>query len=120
MGLDAIRRQLAQVRVSYPRLWPPGWGYSSGQAFWLAIRAGAIGLLWLWLTTRILSQVNFGAQTDQLARALIAGTQLLNLIAVVALVGALWLLFAAVLALVGPTDVTGEAIRLRQMPLRRG
>lgn len=105
-----------QVRVSYPRLWPPGWGYSSGQAFWLAIRAGAIGLFWLWLTTRILSQVNIGAQTDQLARALIAGTQLLNLIAVVALVGALWLLLAAVLALVGPTDVTGEAIRLRQMP----
>lgn len=109
--------QWRQVRVSYPRSsWPPAWGYSSGQAAWLALRVGAIGLFWFWLTSKILPNVTFTAQQDQLGRVLSFGILLVNLAALVALACALWLLLAAVLGLVGTTEVTGEAIRLRQLP----
>jgi hypothetical protein len=104
-----------QVSVSYPTLWPPAWGRSPGQAVWLALRVGAIGLFWFWLTFQILPRVNFNAQVDQLSRVLNFAIVIVNLGALVAVVVAIWLLFAAVLALVGATEVTGEAIRLRQI-----
>lgn len=105
-----------QIRVSYPRWWPPAWGDSSGVALWLALRVGAIGLFWFWLTSKVMPNINLSAQTDQLARALNFGIVMVNLAAMVALVAAVWLLFAAVLALVGSAEVTGEAIRMRQLP----
>lgn len=109
--------QWRQVRVSYPgSSWPPAWGYSPGQAAWLALRVGAIGFFWFWLTSKILPHVSFTAQQDLLGRALSFGILLVNLAAVVAVMLALWLLLAAVLGLVGTTQVTGEAIRLRQLP----
>ncbi|MDQ6878504.1 MAG: DUF2207 domain-containing protein [Candidatus Dormibacteraeota bacterium] len=104
-----------QVSVSYPTLWPPAWGRSPGQAFWLALKVGAIGLFWFWLTFQILPRVNFNAQADQLARVLNFAIVIVNLCALVAVVVAIWILFSAVLALVGATEVTGEAIRLRQI-----
>jgi Predicted membrane protein (DUF2207) len=106
-----------QVRVSYPMSsWPPAWGYSPGQAAWLGLRVGAIGLFWFWLTSRILPHVTFTAQQDQLGRVLSFGILVVNVAAVIAVVYALWLLLAALLGLVGATEVTGEAIRLRQLP----
>ncbi|MDQ6721419.1 MAG: DUF2207 domain-containing protein [Candidatus Dormibacteraeota bacterium] len=109
--------QWRQVRVSYPgSSWPPAWGYSPGQAAWLALRVGAIGLFWFWLSSKILPHVTFTAQQDQLGRLLSFGILLINLAALAASVCALWLLVAAVLGMVGATEVTGEAIRLRQLP----
>jgi predicted membrane protein DUF2207 len=109
--------QWRQVKVSYPTSsWPPAWGYSSGQAAWLALRTGAIGLFWFWLTSQILPHVNLTAAQDQLSRVLNFGIVLVNLAALVALAFALWLLLAAVLGLVGTAEVTGEAVRLRQLP----
>lgn len=105
-----------QVRVSYPRLWPPAWGYSAGQAAWLALRVGAIGLFWFWLTSKIIPQVDLSAQSDQLGRALNLAVVLVNLAAVIALGAALWLFIAAVVGVVGARELTGEAIRLRQLP----
>jgi hypothetical protein len=108
--------QWRQVRVSYPNRWPPAYGYSPSRAAWLAIRVGGIGLFWFWLSRQLLPRLPPGTQTDQLGRALSTGVTLVNVAAFLAVVAAVWLLLAAGLALLGTTEVTGEAIRLRRMP----
>jgi hypothetical protein len=107
-----------QVSVSYPTIWPPAWGSTPGEAAWLAIRAGGIGAFWFWLSFQILSRTDFGAQADQLSHLINLAILVVNLAALVAVIWGLWLLFVALLALVGTIEVTGEAIRLRQMSSR--
>jgi hypothetical protein len=104
-----------QVRVSYPTMWPPGWGSTPGEAAWLAIRVGVISAVWFWVSFQVLRHIDFAAQADQLSRVFNVVILVVNLVALVAVMGSLWLLFVAVLALVGATEVTGEAVRLRQI-----
>lgn len=103
-----------QVRVDYPRSWPPGWGRAPSESAWLGIRFGAFGLFWLWVSSIFLKSPSFGPQTDQLTKILELVMIPIALIALVVFAAGLWLVLGAIVTLFGTTHVTGEAIRLRR------
>jgi hypothetical protein len=103
-----------QVRVSYPRRWPPGWGRTPGQLFQSGLKWGVFGGFWLWLGTRLMPLLQAGAVADQGTRILRLAGLLLTLIALPVLAAGAWMLLAAVMAVLPGRRVTGEAIRLRR------
>ena len=103
-----------QVNVSYPRIWPPAWGASTGETIWRGLRLTGIAAVALFAFSLVLPDLTFAHSADQTLRQ---GSAIALLIAVVALVvfgTGVWLLLAAVVSLFGARQVTGDAVRLRQ------
>lgn len=105
--------QWRQVRVSYPRRWPPAWGSSPWAIGWTGLLAGGFGVLVLWVTTQMLPSIEFGPRTDQITRYVSAGIVAATILGTAAVLLAIIVLAIAVIALVRTGNVTGEAIRLR-------
>lgn len=103
-----------QVQVTYPRVWPPGWGLTPGGAAWLGVRFLAFGIAVLWIASQLLPRIEVGPNSDQLTRDFNLALMIGTLVAFGAVAVGLWLALTAVIALVGTREVTGEAIRLRQ------
>lgn len=106
-----------QVRVSYPRHWPPGWGQSPWEVVKAALKVGGAGLGWLWVDSRYLPHIAYGPAADQLTRAFGLGIVLLKLAAMAAVAVGIVMVIVAIAALVGTKEVSGEAIRLRRFGL---
>ncbi|HEY3195918.1 MAG TPA: hypothetical protein VGK42_11855 [Candidatus Dormibacteraeota bacterium] len=105
--------QWQQVRVSYPRRWPPAWGSSPWEVGWTGLLAGGFGVLVLWVTTQMLPSIEFGPGTDQVSRYVSAGIVGATLLGAAAVLLGIIVLAIAVIALIRTRDVTGEAIRVR-------
>jgi hypothetical protein len=103
-----------QVTVYYPTWWPPAWGASPGDTFWRGIKLAAFGGFWLWVSSIILPHIGFGPRVDQLTRDISAGAVVVGAIALVVVGVGLWFILASVVSLLGTTEVTGDAVRLRQ------
>lgn len=106
-----------QVRVSYPRHWPPGWGESPWEVVKGAIKFGGSGLVWLWIDSHFLAQLTAGPATDQLTRAVGLAIALLRVAAMGAVAVGIVMLIVAIAAVVGTKEMTGEVIRLRRFAL---
>jgi hypothetical protein len=102
------------VTVTYPTSWPPAFGSAPGEAIWRGIRIGVFGGFWLWVSSLFLSHLNFGPQTDQLSRDLSAGAVFVAAIALIVVGVASFLVLAGLVSLFGATQVTGDAVRVRQ------
>ncbi len=105
--------QWRQVRVSYPRRWPPAWGSSPWEIGWTGLLAGGFGVLVLWVTTQMLPSIEFGPGTDQISRYVSAGIVGATILGAAAVVVGIIVLVVAVIALIRTRDVIGEAIRVR-------
>ena len=122
MGAESDRRAWSsvggrwrQVTVSYPRWWPPAYGFSPGDAAWAGIRLAGIGGLALWGIGFVLHQGDISvAAHDRVIRDIAAGAIAVSAVLLVVIAAGLWLLLAAAVSLFGSTTVTGDAIRLRQ------
>ena len=121
MGAESDRRAWShyggrwhQVQVTYPRVWPPGWGLTPGGAAWLGARFLAFGIAVLWIASQLLPRVEVPSGSDQLTRDFNLAVMIGTLAAIGAVAVGLWLVLTAVIALLGTKEVTGEAIRLRQ------
>jgi predicted membrane protein DUF2207 len=103
-----------QVRVSYPRVWPPAWGYSPRAVGWTGIQVGAFGAVVLWVSSLMLPSIELGPQADQVARWVSVGILLATVIGLVAASLGIVVLCTAIVAALRTTQVTGEAIRVRR------
>ena len=106
--------QWRQVRVSYPRAWPPIWGYSPRAVGWTGIQAGLFGAAVLWLGTLMLPSINLGPRADQLTRYVSVGIVVASIVGVLALAFGLVMLSTAIVDALRVKQVTGEAIRVRR------
>lgn len=103
-----------QVRVSYPRAWPPAWGNSPWRVGWTGIWIGGFGVFWLWVASLFLPSLEFGPKADQVTRYFSIGALAVMLAAAAAVFTGIVLLCMAVVAQLRTTTVTGEAIRVRR------
>jgi hypothetical protein len=103
-----------QVRVSYPRAWPPAWGYSPQAVGWTGIQAGLFGVLVLWVMSLMLPSIDLGPKADQMTRYVSLGILVATAAGVVALALGIVVLCTAIVAALRSTQVTGEAIRVRR------
>jgi hypothetical protein len=122
MGAESDRRAWSsvggrwrQVTVSYPTLWPPAYGISSGEAAWSGVRIGGIAAAALWAIWFVASRADVSiASPDRVVRDIAAGAILASVLLLVALGVGLWLLLSGAVSLSGASTVSGDAIRLRQ------
>lgn len=122
MGAESDRRAWSsvggrwrQVTVSYPKLWPPAYGFSPADAAWSGIRLAGIGGAALWGIWFVLTRADVSISSpDRALRDIAAGAILASVVLLVVAAAGLWLLLAAGVSLFGSTTVTGDAIRLRQ------
>ena len=103
-----------QVHVTYPRVWPPGWGLTPGGAAWLSARLLGFGIAVLWIASQLLPRIEVPSGSDQLTRDFNLAVMIGTLAAIGAVAVGLWLALTALIAVLGTREVTGEAIRLRQ------
>ena len=103
-----------QVRVSYPRVWPPAWGYSPMAVGWTGIQAGVFGGAVLWVSSLMLPSIELGPKADQMSRYVSLGILVATAVGLVALALGIVVLCTAIVAAVRATHVTGEAIRVRK------
>jgi hypothetical protein len=103
-----------QVRVSYPRQWPPGWGSTPGELLQGGLKWGVFGAFWFWLGTHLLPILQAGPRADQATRLFGLAGLILTLLALPVLAAGAWMLLMAVVAVLPGRQVTGEAIRLRR------
>lgn len=112
--------QWRQVRVSYPQLWPLGWGTSPRHVLWSAVRLAVVGAVVLWVATQWYPSVDLGTGGDQARRYLSTVVLIITLGAGAAVSLGLILLCAAIAGLVVTRTVTGEAIRVREFRGQNG
>ena len=121
MGAESDRRAWSsvgghwrQVRVSYPRMWPPAYGASPRETLWRGVRIAGISALVLFGFYKLMPSLTFAHSSEQSLRDGSAIAVLLAAVALVALASGLWLVLAGIVSLFGSRTVTGDAIRLRQ------
>ena len=103
-----------QVRVSYPRVWPPAWGYSPLAVGWNGILAGLFGVMVLWVMSLMLPSIDLAPGAVQVTRYVSLGILVATAVGVIALAVGVVVICTAVVAAVRSTQVTGEAIRVRK------
>jgi hypothetical protein len=103
-----------QVRVSYPRWWPPAYGASPGETIWRGIRVGGVSALVLFGFYKLMPSLTFAQSSEQVLRDGSAIAVLIAAAAVVAGGAGLCLLLAGVVSLFGTRTINGSAIRLRR------
>jgi len=103
-----------QVRVSYPRRWPPAWGYSPLSVGWTGTLMVGFGLLVLWVTSLMVGSIDLGPKADEITRYVSLGVLAATGLGVLSLALGVIVLSVAIVAAVRTTKVTGEAIRVRR------
>jgi hypothetical protein len=105
--------QWRQVRVTYPRYWPPAYGASPGESIWRGVRLAAFGIAALVVYSFISPRLPV-TPADAVTRDMTVGAELVAAVAIVVAGIGLWFLLAGVVSLFGATRVTGDAVRLRR------